>query len=102
MTDDESNAGNGGDGYCNLYIGEGCTWTVTGDSTLTGFSNSGTIVDDKGNTVTVKGTDGTVYVEGESDYTITVNSYSDKADLSGASSTTQWSDYEVEKPEELA
>ena len=102
VTDDESNAGNGGDGYCNLYIGEGCTWTVTGDSTLTGLSNSGTIVDDKGNTVTVKGTDGNVYVEGESDYTITVNSYSDKADLSGASSTTQWSDYEVEKPEELA
>ena len=102
VTDDESNAGNGGDGYCNLYIGEGCTWTVTGDSTLTGLSNSGTIVDDKGNTVTVKGTDGTVYVEGESDYTITVNSYSDKADFSGASSTTQWSDYEVEKPEELA
>ena len=102
VTDDESNAGNGGDGYCNLYIGEGCIWTVTGDSTLTGLSNSGTIVDDKGNTVTVKGTDGTVYVEGESDYTITVNSYSDKADLSGASSTTQWSDYEVEKPEELA
>ena len=102
VTDDESNAGNGGDGYCNLHIGEGCTWTVTGDSTLTGLSNSGTIVDEKGNAVTVKGTDGTVYVEGESDYTITVNSYSDKADLSGASSTTQWSDYEVEKSEELA
>lgn len=102
VTDDESNAGEGGDGYCNLYIGEGCTWTVTGDSALTSLSNSGTIVDDKGNTVTVKGTDGTVYVEGESDYTVTVDSYSDKADLSGASSTTQWSDYEVTKPEELA
>lgn len=102
VTDDESNAGEGGDGYCNLYIGEGCTWTVTGDSTFTSLSNSGTIVDDKGNTVTVKGTDGTVYVEGESDYTVTVDSYSDKADLFGASSTTQWSDYEVTKPEELA
>ena len=102
VTDDESNAGEGGDGYCNLYIGEGCTWTVTADSTLTSLSNSGTIVDANGNTVTVKGTDGTVYVEGESDYTVTVDSYSDKADLSGASSTTQWSDYEVEKPEELA
>ena len=102
VTDDESNAGEGGDGYCNIYIGEGCTWTVTGDSTLTSLSNSGTIVDDKGNTVTVKGTDGTVYVEGESDYTVTVDSYSDKADLSGASSTSQWSDYEVEKSEELA
>ena len=102
VTDDESNAGEGGDGYCNLYIGEGCTWTVTADSTLTSLSNSGMIVDADGNTVTVKGTDGTVYVEGESDYTVTVDSYSDKADLSGASSTSQWSDYEVEKPEELA
>lgn len=102
VTDDESNAGEGGDGYCNLYIGEDCTWTVTGDSTLTSLSNSGTIVDADGNTVTVKGTDGTVYVEGESSYTVTVDSYSDNADLSGASSTTQWSDYEVEMPEELA
>ena len=102
VTDDESNAGEGGDGYCNLYIGEGCTWTVTGDSTLTSLSSSGTITDEDGNTVTVKGTDGTVYVEGESNYTVTVASYSDTADLSGASSTTQWSDYETEKPEALA
>ena len=102
VTDDESNAGEGGDGYCNLYIGDGCTWTVTGDSTLTSLSNSGTIVDADGNTVTIKGADGTVYVEGESSYTVTVDSYSDNADLSGASSTTQWTDYEVEKPEELA
>ena len=102
VTDDESNAGEGGDGYCNLYIGDGCTWTVTGDSTLTSLSNSGTIVDADGNTVTIKGADGKVYVEGESSYTVTVDSYSDNADLSGASSTTQWTDYEVEKPEELA
>ena len=102
VTDDESNAGEGGDGYCNLYIGDGCTWTVTGDSTLTSLSNSGTIVDADGNTVTIKGADGTVYVEGESSYTVTVDSYSDNADFSGASSTTQWTDYEVEKPEELA
>ena len=86
VTDDESNAGEGGDGYCNLYIAEGCTWTVTEDSTLTSLSNSGTIVDADGNTVTVKGTDGTVYAEGESSYTVTVDSYSDTADLSGASS----------------
>ena len=102
VTDDESNAGEGGDGYCNFYIGEGCTWTVTGDSTLTSLSSNGTITDEDGNAVTVKGTDGTVYVEGESSYTVTVASYSDTADLSGASSTTQWSDYETEKPEALA
>lgn len=102
VTDDESNAGEGGDGYCNFYIGEGCTWTVTGDSTLTSLSSNGTITDEDGNAVTVKGTDGTVYVEGESSYTVTVASYSDTAELSGASSTTQWSDYETEKPEALA
>ena len=102
VTDNESNAGEGGDGYCNLYIGEECTWIVTDDSTLTSLSSSGTITDEDGNTVTVKGTDGTVYVEGESSYTVTVASYSDTADLSGASSTTQWSDYGTEKPEELA
>lgn len=26
VVDDESNAGNGGDGYCNLYIASSCTW----------------------------------------------------------------------------
>ena len=102
FTDDESNAGDGGDGYCNVYVGDGCTWTVTGDSTITSLSNSGTITDTDGKTVTVKGADGTVYVEGESSYTITVDSYSDSADVSGASATTQWSDYEVEKPDQLA
>lgn len=45
--------------------------------------------------------DGIVYVEGTSDYTITTESYEDQADLSSASKTTSWSDYEVEKPAEL-
>ena len=85
-----------------VYVGEDCTWTVTGDSVLTGLSNSGTIVDEDGNTVTVKGSDGTVYVEGTGSYTVTVESYSDSADLSGSSEVTQWSDYQVEKPEALA
>lgn len=102
VLDDESNAGKDGDGYCNLYIGEGCTWTVTEDSTLTSLSNSGEIVDKNGATVTVKGTDGTVYEEGMGEYTVTVESYSDDADMSGASEIGQWSDYQVEKPEELA
>ena len=47
------------------------------------------------------GTDGTVYVEGTSEYTITVVSYEETADLSGASETAAWADYEVERPEEL-
>lgn len=101
VTQDESNAGDGGDGYCNLYIGEDATWIVTGDSTVSALHCAGTIEDNEGKTVTVKGTDGTVYVEGDSSYTITVTSYEDSADLSGASTVTSWSAYETEKPSEL-
>ena len=101
VTQDESNAGDGGDGYCNLYIGEDATWIVTGDSTVSALHCAGTIEDNEGKTVTVKGTDGTVYVEGDSSYTIMVTSYEDSADLSGASTATSWSAYETEKPSEL-
>ena len=101
VTQDESNAGDGGDGYCNLYIGEDATWIVTGDSTVSALHCAGTIEDNEGKTVIVKGTDGTVYVKGDSSYTITVSTYEDSADLSGASATTSWSVYETEKPTEL-
>lgn len=95
IIDDESFAGNGGDGYCNVYVSDDSTWTVIGDSTVSKLSNAGTIVDDSGKTVTVKGTDGTVYVEGDSDYTITVDKYEDTADTSGSDTVASWSDYEV-------
>lgn len=101
IIDDESFAGNGGDGYCNVYVSDDSAWTVTGDSTVSKLSNAGTIVDDSGKTVTVKGTDGTVYVEGDSDYTITVDKYEDTADTSGSDTVASWSDYEVEKPDTL-
>ena len=101
IIDDESFAGNGGDGYCNVYVSDDSTWTVTGDSTVSKLSNAGTIVDDSGKTVTVKETDGTVYVEGDSDYTITVDKYEDTADTSGSDTVASWSDYEVEKPDTL-
>lgn len=101
VTDDESNAGDGGDGYCNMYIEKGSTWTVTGDSTLTSLQNAGTIEDESGKTVTIKGTDGIVYVEGDSEYTVTVGSYKNSADVSGASKTSSWSDYKVTRPSSL-
>ena len=101
IIDDESFAGNGGDGYCNVYVSDDSTWTVTGDSTVSTLSNAGTIVDDSGKTVTIKGTDGTVYVEGDSDYNITVDKYEDTADTSGSDTVASWSDYEVEKPDTL-
>ena len=101
VTNDETYAGEGGDGYCNLYLDKDSTWIVTGDSTLTALSNAGTIKDADGNTVTIKGTDGTVYVQGTSQYTVTVGSYDTKGDVSGASAVSSWSDYEVEEPEQL-
>lgn len=102
FVDDETYAGNGGSGYCNVYISDNSTWTVTADSTVSALYCAGTITDADGNTVTIQGTDGTVYVEGTSEYTITVGSYSDSVELSGASSLTSWSDYEVEKPDALS
>lgn len=101
FVNDESNAGNGGDGYCNVVIDKDSTWTVTGDSTITSLSNAGTITDADGKTVSIVGTDGTTYVEGDSDYTITVGSYQDSADTSNATAIDDWSNYEVERPENL-
>ena len=101
FVDDETYAGNGGDGYCNVYLEEGCTWTVTGDSTVTSLESEGDIVDTDGKTVSIVGTDGTVYVEGDSAYTITTGSYRDSVDLSGATAEASWSDYETERPETL-
>ena len=68
VVDDETYAGNGGDGYCNLYIDKDSTWIVTGDSTVSSLSCEGTIQDADGNTVTVKGTDGTIYRRNECIY----------------------------------
>lgn len=98
---DESCAGDGGEGYCNLYIGEDCTWTVTGDSILSALHCGGKLVDEEGKSVTVKGSDGTVYAKGDGSFTVTVDSYEENADLSGAAETTSWADYEKEKPEQL-
>ncbi len=98
---DETYAGNGGEGYCNMYIEQGSVWTVTGDSTVSALACSGNIVDESGKTVSVVGSDGTVYVEGDSEYTVTVDSYSDSADVSAATTMNQWQEYETQKPEAL-
>ena len=101
FVNDESNAGNGGDGYCNVVIDKDSTWTVTGDRIITSLSNAGTITDADGKTVSIVGTDGTTYVEGDSDYTITVGSYQDSADTFVSTTVDDWSSYEVERPESL-
>lgn len=94
---DESCAGDGGSGYANFYIGEDSKWIVTGNSTLTNLYNAGTIVDEEGKTVTIEGTDGTVYVKGDGAYKITVEQYSGDADMSGVYSGTAWADHEAER-----
>ena len=95
---DESNAGDAGEGYAALYIDKNSTWTVTGNSTLSTLHCAGKIVDADGNVVTITGTDGTVYVKGDSSYTITVDSYDNTVDTSAASSVDNWSDFAVERP----
>ena len=97
--DDETYAGNGGNGYANVYISEDSQWIVTSDSMVTNLYNAGTITDEDGNSVTIVGTDGTVYAEGSSEYTITVNAYSETADFSGAIASVSYEDYAKEMPE---
>ncbi len=102
FVDDESNAGDGADGYASLYLSGDSAWIVTGDSTLSHLYAEGTITDESGKTVSIAGTDGTTYVEGDSAYTITVETYEETADLSGATAITDWSEFAVERPAELA
>lgn len=98
VINDETNAGNGGSGYAALFIDEDSTWIVTGNSTLANLHCAGSIVDAEGNTVTIMGTDGTVYVKGRSQYTVTVNSYDSNVNTSAASSVDSWNDFAVTKP----
>ncbi|MCD7730670.1 MAG: hypothetical protein LUI05_04140 [Oscillospiraceae bacterium] len=93
---DETNAGSGSDGYSTLYIDSESKWIVTADSTLTNLYCEGVIVDSSGKTVTIVDENGTVYVEGASEYTITVSSYSTEADTSGASTLDKWEDFAFE------
>ncbi len=98
VKDDETWAGNGGSGEAKLYIDSSSKWVVTADSTLTALYNEGQVVDSNGKTVTIKSTDGTVYVQGDSDLTVTVSEYSTSADFSGAYTAQSFSSYEVSNP----
>ncbi len=98
VKDDETWAGNGGSGEAKLYIDSTSKWVVTADSTLTALYNEGEVVDSNGKTVTIKSTDGTVYVQGDSNLTVTVSDYSTSADFSGAYTANSFSSYEVTNP----
>lgn len=102
ILNDETYAGNGGNGYASVSIDSSSTWIVTGDSVVTNLYNEGLIIDSEGKTVSIIGTNGTVYVEGDSAYTVTVSSYSDKADFSSATTAVSYDDYRVNQPESVS
>ena len=81
-------ADGGSGGYCSLYIDASSEWTVTADSALTNLSCAGRIVDEAGRSVTIVGTDGTLFVQGEGARTVTVERYSSECDMSGAGRRT--------------
>ena len=97
VLDDESNAGSGGNGYANVYVDSSSSWVVTGDSTVTNLACAGVIADANGQSVTIQGTDGTVYVQGTSSITVTVTSYTTTVDTTGAATADSWDDYAVDK-----
>ena len=99
ILNDETYAGNGGNGYASVSIDAESSWIVTGNSVVTNLYNEGKILDAEGKTVSIIGTDGTVYVEGDSEYTVTVTAYSDTADFSGATASVSYEDYRVNQPE---
>ena len=98
VVQDDTAAGQGGQGYSALYIDESSSWIVTGDSRLTKLFSAGSILDGEGNSVTVMGVDGTIYVQGNSSYTVTVDSYDSIPDLSKACPLDSWTDFAVAKP----
>ncbi len=102
VIEDTAYSGGEGSGTCSLTIDADSTWIVTGDSTLTSLSCAGTIVDEEGRSVSIAAADGSIYVEGDSAYTVTVDSYEDSADVSGASEADRWEDFAQTMPEDLA
>lgn len=98
---DDTYANQGSGGSAKLVIEKGSTWTVTENSIVTELCNEGDIVDAQGKTVTIQSEQGEVFVKGDSEITITVESYSEKADLSEANSIPSWKSVQQEKPQEL-
>ena len=68
-------ARDGGNGTCDVTIDALSAWTVTGNSTVSSLICKGSITGADGKSVSIIGTDGTVFVQGEGEYTITTGSY---------------------------
>ena len=68
-------------------------WVVTGDSTVSVLECAGSVTDEAGNAVSIVGSDGTEYVSGSSQYTVTVGSFTTAADISGAGSIDSFEEH---------
>lgn len=95
VVNDESCAGQGGDGSCSLSIDGTSAWIVTGDSRLTSLNCAGTIADEEGRSVPIVSEDGTVIQAGESEYAITVRSYAAEYDAAKAGAVSAWEEHAV-------
>ncbi len=95
VIDDETHAGSGGDGSCTVTIDAASTWVVTSDSTVTTLHCAGTIVDVNGASVTIRDANGAVLQQGNSLYTITVDSFDTEADCSGAGTVDTFAEHRV-------
>ena len=82
------------EGACaDVYMDENSSWVVTEDCRLRSLQCTGALTDTQGQSVTILGSDGTVYLRGEGSVTVTVDTYGDGCDLSGAGEGTEWDAY---------
>ena len=80
----------GDDACADVYLDENSSWVVTADSRIRSLQCTGAVTDAQGQNATILGSDGTVYLQGEGSVTVTVDTYGDGCDLSGAGESTGW------------
>lgn len=92
--------GNNGSDCSFTAISQEMEGDVIWDS-ISSLYSQGQILDENGNSVSIVGSDGTTYVEGDSSYTVTVDSYENTVDLTEAAESASWDDDQVEQPQML-
>ncbi|MGN0747421.1 MAG: hypothetical protein ACI4ML_12145 [Aristaeellaceae bacterium] len=85
-----------GAGTIQVWVDENSSWVVTEDCRLGSLQCTGAVTDSQGLSVSILGSDGTVYLQGESNVTVTVDTYGDGCDLSGADEGTEWAAYNLD------
>lgn len=83
------------DACADVCIDENSSWVVTADSRIRSLQCTGAVTDAQGQSATILGSDGMVYVQGEGSVTVTVDNYGDGCDLSGAGESTEWAAYDL-------